>query len=183
MTQIIFSTQGRMTHSKKIGNRLMVAGIILVLLGIGAMFAAFSATMATVFLFGVLLFIAGLVQLGHAFSDRSHGFIWRLLVGALYSLVGFWVMIDPVGGAVSLTLLIALFFIGGGILRLTLSYSSRRSGLPANWQLTGGLMNMILAFLILAGWPESGTWVIGLFLGIEFLFAGIILLFTAAAVR
>jgi len=182
MIRMFFFRPGGLADNKRTGNQLLVAGIILVVLGAASIIAAFSATLATVFLFGVLLLFAGTVQLLQAFSDRSHGYVWRLLVGALYSLVGLLVVVDPLGGAVSLTLWIVWLFIGGGILRLILFYSARQMRLPVNGQLTTGVLNLILAALILAGWPETGTWVIGLFLGIEFLFAGFILVLARIAV-
>ena len=40
------------------------------------------------------------------------------------------------------------------------------------WHALSGLITLLLGILVLAQWPVSGLWVIGLFVGIELLFYG-----------
>lgn len=158
-------------------------GAILVVLGAIAIVAAFAVTLATVLLFGVLLLIAGMFQAVQAFlAVRWKGFFWHLLLGLLYALLGAILIADPVEGAIGLTLLIAIFFIVGGVLRIAIALQ-RRSQAQAGWFLLGGILDLALGLLIGIGWPGTGTWVIGLFLGVELLFGGISLIVVAMAMR
>lgn len=157
-------------------NWLRALGVFWIILGSIAVVATFAATMATVLLIGVLLLLAGLGQFAQLWADRSPHPGWQLLTGALYSVAGVLLILDPVSGAIGLTLLIAILFLAGGALRLAMAVTARGLGFPAGWHLAGGVLNLILAALIFAGWPETGTWVIGLFVGIELLFGGLTLL-------
>jgi len=148
-------------------------GLLLAALGLLAVIAAFAATVTSVVLLGVLLLLAGAAQLAHAFADRPLDFGWRALAGALYAGAGILLVVDPVSGAIGLTLLIGLLFLMAGVLRLTLAGLAHRVGAPTGWYVLAGGLDLLLALLILAGWPGTGTWVIGLFLGVELLFVGI----------
>lgn len=158
-------------------------GIFWLVLGVLAIIAAFAATLATVLAFGILLLLAGIAQLAQAFADRETDFGWRLAAGLLYGLVGLMLIVDPVGGAIGLTLLIALLFLFGGLLRLAFAFSIGRQGRSTGLHILGGLLNLVLAILIIGGWPETGAWVIGLFVGIELIFGGLTLLFTPSVAR
>lgn len=164
-------------------NGLRGIGIFFLVLGIVAIVSAFAATLATVLVFGVILLLAGIAQLAHAFSERHVDFGWRLTGGILYTLVGVLLIADPVGGAIGLTLLLAVLFLVGGALRIGLATSMRRQGRAAGWQIAGGVINLVLAGLIIAGWPGTASWIIGLFVGIELFFGGLTLVFAPEAVR
>lgn len=158
-------------------NYLRVLGCLWVLLGCVAIGTSVAATLTTVLLFGVILLMAGAAQLGHALFDRSLDFSWRFLSGILYGIVGLLLIIDPVGGAIGLTFLLALFFLLGGLLRIALAASARRQGRrSANLHLAAGMVNLVLAMLILLSWPAAGTWVLGLFVGIELVLGGFFLI-------
>lgn len=154
-------------------------GVLLVVLGIVAIAAAFWATLATVLFFAVLLLIAGVGQVADATATRSQpGFGWRLGIGILTTLVGGLIIFDPVGGAIGLTLLIAMFFIFEGVLRLVLS--SQLIGGGKGWFIASGVLDLLLGLLITFQWPASGVWVIGLFLGIDLIFVGMAMILLAA---
>ena len=77
---------------------------------------------------------------------------------------------DPVRAATVLTLLLAAAFLVGGALRIIFSLVSRFDAWP--WVLLNGVVDLVLGFLILNGWPDSSLWVIGLFVGIDLFFHG-----------
>jgi uncharacterized membrane protein HdeD (DUF308 family) len=144
-----------------------------------AMVAAFAPTIATVLFFGILLLIAGVVQIVHALSAmRWQGFLLHLLGGILYTAIGWLMLMDPVAGAIGLTMLLAFFFILGGIFKTTLGIQAE-----SVWFAFSGGLDLLLGMLIWLGWPDTGTWVIGLFLGIELVFAGIGLMLIASRLR
>jgi uncharacterized membrane protein HdeD (DUF308 family) len=85
-----------------------------------------------------------------------------------------------VGSAIGLTLVFTLFFIVTGFIRLGYALAARRTGIPSGWYFSGAVLNLGLALLVLLGLPDTGTWVIGLFIGMELLFAGLSMIFFTA---
>lgn len=162
---------------------LLVVGLFIGLLGLLAVISSFAATKVTMLLFGALLFLAGLVQGVHALLNRGVMFRSRLFSGALYSVVGLVLLIDPVGGAIGLTLLIGLLLLASAFMRLLVAISLVRLNMSYGWHLLVGGTNLTLAILILIGWPETGNWVIGFFIGLELLLAGVITAFATSGNR
>jgi uncharacterized membrane protein HdeD (DUF308 family) len=98
------------------------------------------------------------------------GFALHLLAAALYSIVGLFMLEDPIRAATVLTLLLTASFFVGGVLRIIFSLTVR---FPAwGWVLFQGVVDLILGVLIWNGWPESSLWVIGMFVGIDLLLHG-----------
>lgn len=162
-------------------SKLRWLGVFWALLGIVAMATTFAATLATMLVFGIFLLIAGIAQLIHAAFHASADRGWEFLTAAIYSLVGVLLIFDPVGGAIGLTLLIAILFLGRGTVQLAMAISGRHRRRRIGWQLAAGLVNLLLAMFIIAGWPQVGTWIIGLFVGIELLIGGLVMLLTPEA--
>jgi uncharacterized membrane protein HdeD (DUF308 family) len=168
---------------QQINNWLLLIGLFLSLLGLLAIISSFTATTVTLLLFGALLLLAGLAEGGHALIGRGPMYKSRLISGVLYLLVGLALLVDPVGGAIGLTLLIALFLLASGIVRILVGLSLMRLQMAPGWHLLVGGTNLTLAILILIGWPETGNWVIGFFIGLELLLAGVITAFATRGSR
>lgn len=162
---------------------LTVFGVLLWVFGIAAIISSVNATLIVVPLFGLLLFSSGAIQLAHGLRNRQWGgFMMPLALGALYMVTGLVLMFRPAVGAISLTLVMAVFFVSTGIFRIAVSLAS--ADFPSSgWVLLNGVVNVLLGMLILRQWPASGLWTIGLFAGIEMLFAGSSLVALALAVR
>lgn len=148
-------------------------GISLFILGILAIsFAAFTTLLSVIFL-GFILFISGAVIIIDTFTfwwRKWPGFFIHLIMGILYAIVGLILINNPVWGSVSLTLLLAVFYVIVGLFRIIYSQSIR---LPKRgWSLFNGIIALILGGLILAQWPASSLFIIGLFVGIDLLFSG-----------
>ncbi len=149
----------------------LALGIGWVVLGTIALSSSLLVSLVAVALFGVLMLIAGIAQVVSAFwSGKWSGAMVQLLVGILYTVVGFMIFDKPGEAAVGLTLLIAGFLIIGGIIRIVLALSEQFSGW--GWVLLNGIVTLLLGILIFKQWPLSGAWVIGLFVGIEMIFNG-----------
>jgi uncharacterized membrane protein HdeD (DUF308 family) len=140
-------------------------------LGFIAVGRAVSVTLASMYFFGWLLIIGGVVEAVQAFWQRQWGgLIFHLLSGVLYAVVGFMVLGNPAAGATALTLIIALFFLIAGAFRIIVSLTMR---FPEwHWLLLNGAITLLLGLLIWKQWPSSALWVIGLFIGIELIFTG-----------
>ena len=149
----------------------LILGIALILLGMVALSAAFVATIATVLVLGWILIIDGVFQAVMAFwSRRWSGFFLHLLAGVLTLIVGFLMLSKPVAAGLALTLLLAAFFFVNGFFRIVASLAMQ---FPSwGWLLLSGVVDVVLGALIWSEWPQSGLWVIGLFVGIDLLFHG-----------
>ena len=146
-------------------------GILLVLVGIYAIWAEGAATLASVFALGIVLLIAGIGQLVAAFMARGAGHvILLLLVGVLDIIVGLMLLEHPVGGALVVTLLLAALLVFGGVFRFV---SALWLQFPNyGWVALSGILSTILGILLWAQWPISAIWFIGFVVGLNFIFAG-----------
>lgn len=146
-------------------------GIVLILLGVLAIGSANFVTEVYVRFLGILLAIAGGVQIGYAFwAHKWSGFFLSLLAGILYAVVGALFIANPTASALTLTLLLAVLYLAGGVFRIVASLMMRFE--QWGWALFSGIVKFVLGFLILAGWPETGLWVLGLFIGIDLIVYG-----------
>jgi len=152
----------------------LAEGIILTILGLGAIvLPALAGVVATVFL-GWLFLIAGLVGLLSTFRTRhAPGFGWSLLSAILALLVGVLFLWNPLRGLITLTYLLTVFFIIDGIFMIFLAISHRRE-LSGRWEwlLVNGVVDLILAGIVISGLPGTLVWVVGLLVGIDLLFGG-----------
>lgn len=157
-------------------------GIILILLGILAAAGAAVVTEISVLFLGILLLIGGVLQIGYAFWSRHwSGFFISSLAGALYVVVGALFIVNPTASAISLTLLLAAFYLAGGIFRIVGSVMMRFE--QWGWALFSGIVKFALGLLILLGWPETGLWVFGLFIGIDLIVYGWFWVILALTIR
>jgi uncharacterized membrane protein HdeD (DUF308 family) len=151
----------------------LVLGIALVVLGTIAIGWACIATItiAATWLFGFVLLGGGIGEIIHSFTvGRWSGTLVHLLIGLLYAVVGFMMISDPADSAITLTKIIAIFMIIGGIFRVVAALAHRFAGWE--WVLLNGGITLLLGLYIYRQLPESGLWFIGLFLGIEMIFNG-----------
>lgn len=148
-------------------------GILLLILGIIAISYTTATTILSVIVLGVLLLLGGIILIVDSFSfwwGKWGGFFWHLLMGILYLIVGILFIKSPLWASMSLTLMLAILFIIVGLFRIIYSLSVR---LPRwGWTLFNGIITLILGVLIYAQWPVSGLYIIGLFVGIDLIFAG-----------
>jgi uncharacterized membrane protein HdeD (DUF308 family) len=151
---------------------LLAQGILLVVLGTIGLGLTFWLTLATVFIFGVLLLIGGGVQIFQAFKCRGwQSVLWHVLIAILYVLAGLLIMSQPLLASTFFTLLLAWVLIGIGVLRLIMAFQFRGAS-NWFWPLMGGIAAIVLGVIIMTRWPVSGLWVIGLFVAIEMIFSG-----------
>jgi uncharacterized membrane protein HdeD (DUF308 family) len=150
---------------------LVALGVVLVVVGILAISFPVISTLTTVTVFGVLLlFGAGAEVASAIWTQRWGGIFLHLLLGLLYFFVGVVLLERPLIGAETYTLLLAVFFVAGGLVRIIFALGHRFSGW--GWTLFSGIITLILGVLIWRNLPEAGLWVIGTFIGIDLLFNG-----------
>jgi uncharacterized membrane protein HdeD (DUF308 family) len=150
--------------------RYLLIGLLLVLCGLLALGYSTAATLASVLVLGWVLSAAGVLHLIHTFQRWRVDGPAHLLFGPLSLLTGILIVARPASGAVTLTLLLGAFLVVAGIFRGAAALSAR--GARRGLGLFHGLLTALLGVIVLAQWPLSGLWVIGLFVGIDLLLAG-----------
>lgn len=160
----------------------LALGILQIVLGMIALGESVLMTLFSVVMLGWLLIIGGISSIVHAFLERKWGgFIFDLLVGLFYAVAGFMMVANPGQAAVTLTLVISLFLMFGGVFRIA---EALVGALPhRGWVFLNGVVTLALGIMIWRQWPLSGLWVIGLFVGIEMLLYGWSLVMLAIAAK
>src|SRR6202044_843792 len=97
---------------------------------------------------------------------------WKVLVAIAYLCFGGYLLLHPVLGAASLTLLLASLFLIEGILNIVL-YVKMRSLHGSSWVLVDGIITLLLGAMIYMQWPSSSLWAIGTLVGISLIFSGV----------
>lgn len=159
---------------------LIIEGVLFTLLGILAVALPGISTLSTELFIGWLLIFGGVFQLYRTIKAGVHasGFIGSLVISILYLIFGILLILFPVAGIFSLTVLLILFFIAEGIAKIILGIQLRpfrRWG----WFILNGVLALIMAFIIWSGWPGTAFWVLGILVGINMIFFGISLIFLA----
>jgi len=150
---------------------ILAIGVLMVILGAIGIGATFALTLTTVMFFGILILIGGGFQLLDAFRYKGWSLIGKILIALLYLAVGFIMVNNPLLASTTLTLFIAWALIAVGIVRIIMAFQLR--GVDSwVWTLISGIAAIVLGIMILNNWPESGLWVIGMFVAIELIFNG-----------
>jgi uncharacterized membrane protein HdeD (DUF308 family) len=163
----------------------LAEGIILVLLGIGAIVVPLVAGLAATVFLGWIFFLAGILGLVSTFRARqAPGFGWALVSAVAALIAGILLLWNPLQGLVSLTFVLIAFFVADGILMIILAITHRRelSG-RWEWMMFNGIVDLVLAGIIVSGLPGTLAWALGLLVGIDLLFGGATLIAMAMAAR
>jgi uncharacterized membrane protein HdeD (DUF308 family) len=146
-------------------------GIVLLLLGIAAVARSVTATVASMVFFGWLLMFASLIEFVNAFLvGKWAGFFPHMLLAILFGITGLLMVMKPVISAEAVTFVMSAVFLIGGLYQLVASLWTHLPGW--GWQALNGALSSIMGILIMAQWPVSGLWAIGLFVGIDLIFYG-----------
>jgi uncharacterized membrane protein HdeD (DUF308 family) len=147
-------------------------GVLLLILGGIAFGNLFIATVASVYVVGWLMLVAGIIEIMHAFGVKTWGrFFYWLLSGLLYAVAGFFAFDNPLLASAVLTFLLAVALIASGALRAWVGYSHRPER-GWGWIVAAGLISVLAGLIIAMGWPVNSLWVLGLFLAIDLIFQG-----------
>ncbi len=151
---------------------IVALGVVYVIAGIVALGSVVMATVATVFVVGIMMLIAGVAEVINAFQIKTWGkFLLWILLGVLYIIAGFVTFENPLLAAAMLTLFLGIALLASGITRIVLAFSMK-AAMPWIWVLFSGVVTLLLGLVILAHWPVSGLYILGLFLGIDLVLAG-----------
>jgi len=151
---------------------IVAFGVISVIAGVIALAADIYATATAVYVIGFMMLFTGATEIVAAFNAKewSHRILW-LLLGALYVFAGIICLQNPFAAATILTLLLGFALIIGGLVRIFLA-TRMRQGTPWGWVVFSGLISVLLGLIIVAHWPVSSFFVLGIFLGVDLIFIG-----------
>ena len=157
-------------------------GILFILLGVICITGEIATTLITILVLGWFLMLSGVVELVHAFRVRTWGGFALYLLGALLrGFTGYVLIRYPGAGAVAITLIIAFFFIVGGVFRAVGAAALR---LPQwGWTVLSGVVSLVLGVALLAQMPVSAVWFIGVVIGVDLIMEGISLIGLATALH
>ena len=163
----------------------LVEGIVLVILGIGAVLIPMLASLAVSIFLGWLFLVGGIVGAVTTLMGRHvPGFWWSLISAAITIVAGLYLVGWPVAGAVSLTIVLAAYLVAEGIASMLFAYE-HRGQLPARWGwlFFNGIIDLFLAGIIIWLLPFAAVWALGIIIGIDFIFGGASLIGMAFAAR
>jgi uncharacterized membrane protein HdeD (DUF308 family) len=152
----------------------LVEGAILLVLGLVAVMVPMVATVAVEIIVGWLILVSGVVGLATTFyMRRAPGFWWSLFSALIGTAAGVVLLLWPLNGALSLTLILTVFLAFEGIVSIMFALDHRRE-LSGRWgmMLLSGIVDLILAGFIFSGLPGTAAWAIGLLVGINLVFGG-----------
>ena len=160
-------------------------GILLAILGLAAMILPTFASLAVTIFLGWMFLISGIGGLIVTYWARNMpGFWWSLISAALAVLAGGILLARPMQGVLTLTIVVGAYFLAEGVASIMYALEHRRE-LTGRWSwiLVAGLMDILIAFIVIAGLPGSAEWALGLLVGINLLFGGATLIGMALAAR
>ena len=151
---------------------IVALGVTYAIAGFIALGSVLMATVATVYFVGIMMVVSGIAEVVNAFQVKTWGkfLLWALL-GVLYIIAGFVTFENPLLAAAVLTLILGSVLIVSGIMRIILGFSMKH-GMPWIWVVLSGVVTLLLGLIILNHWPVSSLYILGLFLGIDLVFAG-----------
>jgi uncharacterized membrane protein HdeD (DUF308 family) len=151
---------------------IVALGVVYVVAGMIALGSVVMATIATVWLVGIMMLIAGVFEVINAFQVKTWGrFLFWLALGILYIVAGFVAFDNPLLTAVWLTLILGAALVASGIVRIFLGFNMK-GGTPWGWVVASGVITLLLGIIVLIHWPVSSLYVLGIFLGVDLVFAG-----------
>ena len=159
-------------------------GVIISLLGVGAIVVPQIATLAIDIFIGWILIMAGIIRGITLFRSRSLPGTILSVLGALLAIVlGVLLIAKPAEGVLTLTMVLVALFIFQGVFSILIALQFRKHVRSWGWTMVSGIIDLFLAYLIMRGWSDTASWAIGLLVGINMLFVGVALISNAIAAK
>lgn len=177
--------------TRKLRLWLRISGVAAVVLGALAFLFPIAATLAVELVFGGVLVASGLMLVARALIARQmDSLAWPLLFGALSVVAGAVLLLYPLEGVLALTMVIAVFFVLGGLAKLAGAWSlrpARRDALGLQglhgwgWIALSGVGSILIGVILLLGRPITAMWILGILIGVDLVFFGMAEIMVAAA--
>ena len=150
----------------------LAVGVLLLLLGIAGVGIAAFMELTSVLVFGPLLLVIAAVQLVISFLAESRKeSVFHFMASGVEAVLGFWIMIHPLERLIDLVVVLAVFFLVSAAIRTCQALAKKSA--HRIWNLLAAAVALILGVCVLARWPDSRWWFLGLCIALDFLFRGI----------
>jgi uncharacterized membrane protein HdeD (DUF308 family) len=168
---------------KKVTGMSIGLAVLMIVLGFLAVALPLATGIGVSILVGWIVVFGGFTYVAYAFTAEGAGaFLWRMLIGIVYVVGGFYLVFHPALALQSLTLVLAAILIAEGVLQMIVFFKFR--SLPGSgWVLFDGIVTLLLGFMIAYPWPFSAGWAIGTLVGINLLVSGFTRLMYSVAAR
>jgi uncharacterized membrane protein HdeD (DUF308 family) len=151
--------------------------------GILAMILPLTFAFGIAFVVGGAFFVGGGAHLVFAFQTRGlGGFLWHMVLVALYETAAIFLLANPLLSVISLALVLAVFLMIEGVLELALYFRLRRSR-HSGWLLMDGVGTLVLGVLMIGQWPPASPEVIGTLIGISMILSAVSRALLSLAIR
>jgi uncharacterized membrane protein HdeD (DUF308 family) len=166
-------TEGTWLDEAKMNAGLLISlGVVTVIFGVVAVASPLITGVAVAVFVGFLLLASGVTQIVHALKSRQWGTgFWGTVIGLLGVAAGLLMIFRPMVGLLSMTMLIAIYFLVDGISEIIAAFKIKPDQ-GWGWVLFNGIIAVLLGLMIWRQWPVSGQWAIGLLVGIHILMSG-----------
>jgi len=149
----------------------VVGGALLAILGLLALFTPLVTGLALSVLVGAALVVGALVHVAAAFSaGTALNVAWQVVLGVVYGLVGISILANPVLGLATLTVLVIAFLFAEGLVQLVWAVTGAGN---RRWLGLSGVASLLLAGMLLVGFPASALWAVGVLFGVDLLVTGV----------
>ena len=168
-----------MNDIKKASKSVKIWGWVVLIAGILALASPLVSGITIAIMVGALMMIAGITRLFDAFQG---GGVWSGLLGIISAIAGLVMLIHPVLGLASMTMVLIVYFMVLGVSEIVGAFKLR----PApgwGFLLFSGLVSVLLSYMISNQWPLSGAWAVGVLVGVQLIFSGITMITLGSAVK
>jgi uncharacterized membrane protein HdeD (DUF308 family) len=169
---------------RRVRRVLLISGVLALLAGAASIVVPIAASVTMTLFVGWMLMFYGVVSGFHAIRAQAPGRTkaWRLLNAVLALAVGFYLVVLPLNGTITLTFLLAVWFFGTGVFSLAAAW--QQHGQPGvGWLAVNGVLSLVLGVLIAVSLPSSAAWAIGLLVGIYLIWWGMDALIAATMLK
>ena len=161
----------------------LALGILSAIAGVAAIVVPAAASVAVALFIGWVLVFGAIVQLFDAFSaGETSRMVVRLVLAVLMAAAGIYLLVAPLSGTITLTVVLTIWFIATGVMRLFAAYRDRGTPAAGTMAISGGV-SLVLGLLVALKLPSSAGWAIGLLVGVDFLCFGWVLIMLSLAGR
>lgn len=161
------------TEIRKTSGATTSFGILIVFLGMIAWMSPLFSGLTIAVMIGMIMMVGGIA--GTIYSFKSPSFkegIWKFLFGGITLVFGFVMIAFPGKGLGAITIILTIFFIVEGISKIVISFQTK-SAEGWGWVLFSGILSLLFAIIIIAQWPVSGAWAVGITVGAYLLAFGL----------
>ncbi|MBV1915904.1 MAG: DUF308 domain-containing protein [Pseudomonadales bacterium] len=157
--------------------QISIWGWVILIAGILAVIVPMIAGGFIIIMVGSIMLVAGVIRIVHALQHHE---FWNGLFGLIYCVAGFMIVADPLPGLLALTMLLVIYFLAVGITEIIAAFQIRPE---QGWAplLFSGVVSVLLAIMIWNQWPLSGTWAVGVLVGVQLIFSGMAMITVGSA--